>query len=186
MKKIHYVLGVCAIIIVIGIFFLLNKPDDTMGAQILPRTFTDLIGTRTASTTVAVGWYGNYAASTTYPINLLKASEATLVFDTVSASTSAGAYFSILGSNDPGCETATTTTIYNLLTKAQVRWFDAGQFLDEATVISSFVNSTTTIGWANPQKIQRALHFTKLNIECLAVEVNASSTEIYGQYRLKD
>lgn len=190
MKKIHYVLGACAIIVFIGIFLLLNKPDNTMGSQIYPQTFTDLIGTRVASTTTGVGFRitktGGFSGTTTYPFSLNKASETTLVFDVVKASSTAAISLSILGSNDPGCGTATTTTIYNLLTVGQIRWFDASPFIDNASVISSFSNATGTITWTNPQMIQRALHFTELNMECLAVEVNASSTEIYGQYKLKN
>ncbi len=191
MKKTHYVLGACAIMmsLVIGIFLLLNKPDNTMGSQIYPMTFTDLIGTRVASTTTGVDFRvtatGGYSATTTYPFALSGASEATLVFDITAASSTAGVRLAILGSNDPGCGTATTTTIYNLLTAAQVRWFDASPFLDNASVISSFTNATGTIAWENPVKLQRALHFSELNMECLSVEISASSTVLYSQYKLK-
>ena len=189
MKKIHYVLGACAIMafIVIGIYLLLNKPDNTMGAVILPRTFTDLIGTRIASSTTGVSWYGANVASTTYPFALLSASEATIFFDITAASSSASnVHLSIYGSVDPNCSTATTSTIYNLMTKAQIRWFDALPFIDNATVISSFDNATSTIVWSNPTFIQKALHFSDLNFECLMVEANASSTILYSGYKLKD
>lgn len=187
MKKIHYVLGICAIMaFVIGIFLLLNKSDNTMGAQIYPIRFTDLIGTRIASSTTGVAWYNYGTASTTYPIALFGASDALLVLQVTEASSSAALIgFSILGSNDPGCNTAVSSTVLNILTKSEVKWFDALPFLDNASVISS-LTGTSTILWLNPPKVQRALHFTNLNMECLALEVNASSTILYGQYKLKD
>ena len=182
-NKLLLVLIGLAIIGTIGFFF---KEKLTMGAMIYPATFTNLIGSRVASTTTGVAWYDYGAASTTYPFALLGSSEATIVFSATNASSSAYAGFSILGSNDPNCSTATTTTIFNLMTKAQVRWFDATPFLDNAALITSFSNTTTTLPWVNPSLNQRALHFTDLNMEFLAVEVNASSTVLYGQYKLKD
>lgn len=181
-KKTILVLIGLAIIGTIGFLY----KEKSMGAMIYPATFTNLIGTRTASTTAGVGWYGNLAASTTYPFALGGAEDATIVFDTTAASTSASTiHFSVLGSVDPNCSTATTSTSYNLMTKAQVRWFDAMPFIDNAAVISSFSNGTSTIVWDNPIQIQRAIHFTDLNFECLSVEMNASSTIVHASYKLK-
>ena len=192
MKKIHYVLGACTIMaVVIGIFLLLNKPDNTMGAQILPATFTDLIGTRVASTTTGVNWYGNFVASTTYPFSLLGASQASIVFDITAASSSGSAvsaiHFSILGSNDPNCSTATTSTIYNLMTKTQIRWFDASNYLYGSTAITSLSTATGTILWNGVRTgIAREISLVDLDIECLAIQMNASSTELHASYKLKD
>ncbi len=174
-------------LVILGTIGFLYREKSALSAIILPKPFTDLVGTRTASTTVPVGWYGNFVASTTYPFPLFGASDAIVVFDIGNASTSASAVsISVLGSNDPNCSTATTSTIYNLMTKAQIRWFDAGSYLDGATVVSSFSNGTTTVFWNNPSGNQRALKFTDLSMECLAMEVNASSTQVYAHYKLKD
>ena len=188
--KIYYVLGACAIMVamIVG-FLLLNKPDNTMAGMIYPATFHNLIGTRIASTTTAVGFY-RYGTST-YPFALFGATEASVVFDPITASTSAqggsAIYFSLLGSNDPGCDTATTTTIFNLLTLDKIRWFDAMSFdAMSYSVTTGFSNGTSTIAWINPSiGAQREIHLTGLNMNCLAVQVTASSTSLYVQHKLQ-
>ncbi len=194
MKKILYVLGACAIMLamIVG-FLLLNKPDNTMAGIIYPVPFTNLIGTRTASTTVTVGFYGDIATNgtSTYPIPLLNSSTASIVFDAVTASTSAqggsAIYFSILGSNDPECNTAlTSVTAGEHMTAGQIRWFDAMNHVVKATAITGFSNGTSTFAWANPIiGAQREVVLENLDMHCLAVRINASSTSLFAEYRLR-
>ena len=189
-KNIIGALGVIAVLILAGAMYL-NHVNKAIGGEIYPKPFANLIGTRTASTTVGVGWYGKYAASTTYPFSVSGVNSASLVFDAVSASTSAqggsGVHIAILGSNDPECATASTTSSLNAMLVTEIKWFDAGPYLANAAVTSALSSATTTIAWENPfTGAQRVLNFQNLNINCLGVQVNASSTSLQASYRLKD
>ena len=194
MKKIHYVLGVCAIAMLLFVgFLLLNKPDNTNAGVIYPVPFANLIGTRTASTTVAVGFYGtaNANGTSTYPVALLNSSNASIVFDPVTASTSAqggsAIYFQIIGSNDPECTTALTSiTAGDHMTLGQIRWFDASKHMVASTVLTALANATTTFEWLNPiVGMQREIVLEKLDMNCLAIRIAASSTSLFTEYRLR-
>lgn len=193
MKKIHYVLGVCAIALMLFVgFLLLNKPDDTIAGAIYPIPFTNLIGSRTASTTVTVGFYGtaNTNGTSTYSIPLLNSSNASIVFDPVTASSTTGGaaiYFQLLGSNDPECITAQTTiTSGEHMTLGQIRWFDVSNHMKASTVLTGITNATTTFSWLNPIiGMQREIVLDNLDMNCLAIRVAASSTSLFAHYRLK-
>lgn len=192
MKKIPYIF--CGLIAIIFIAIVILFNNNSSAGVIYPVPFTNLVGTRTASTTVAVGFYGSIGTNgtTTYPIPLLNSSEASIVFDPVTASTSAqggsAIYFTLIGSNDPECNTAQTSiTAGEHMTVAQIRWFDAMSYVRNAAVITGFVNGTSTIAWTNPTiGAQREVHLEKLNMNCLAVQVAASSTSLFASYRTKN
>jgi hypothetical protein len=149
----------------------------------------NLIGTRIGSTTVPVAWYGNLAASTTYPLYVGgKTDEAVFSFNAVNASSTSRVHLSVLGSFDTGCETATTsTTALNQLLKSEIRWFDASNHIKGSSAVSSFTNGTSTLQWVNPTPGQtKELILTDLDMQCVAIEANASSTTLQARYQLKE
>jgi len=164
-----------------------SEPAELSVGTAINKVATELIGTRTASSTSPVGFYAANAASTTYPFFVGDSSTVSVALNAINASSSAAnVQLSIFGSNDYGCNTATTSTIYNLLTKGEVKWFDAGQYLAGASAPTSLSAATTTLIWTNPVAgTGKVLNFDNLNVECLAIQVCASSTELFAEFRTK-
>lgn len=149
---------------------------------------SDVVGTRTASTTVSVGFYGANTASTTYS-EYIGYDTDLAIYDIYfeAASSSANAIFSILASPDPFCATASTTGgTMNPYLVNDVQWFDAGDHLSNKVHSTSLAIGTSTISIINPVAgTGRRIILDNLASQCLALQVNASSTKIQAQLTLK-
>ena len=153
----------------------------------------NLIGTRTGSSTVPVDFRvtatGGQSATTTYPKWIGNADTAVITLGVFAASSTANVKFNILGSNDSGCDTSTTTpgVNVNILKASEVQWFDASSHLSGSAVITSIVDATSTIAWTNPTAgYLRELILTDLSMNCLALQVSASSTRLWSQIKLRE
>lgn len=164
-----------------------NEKEISYGASI-GNAPLDVVGTRTGSSTTAVGFYAANAASTTYPIYIGRDMDSA-IYDIYfnAASSSSNAYFSILSSPDDFCGTATTSADFgNPYITTDVQWFDAGDSLTNKVHSTSLSTGTSTIGAVNPVAgTSRRLVLENLNSQCLALEVSASSTEIQVQLSTK-
>lgn len=147
----------------------------------------DVIGTKNGTTTTFVGFYGAHTATSTYISKIGAASTATYGLQVGNASSSADVQLSIFASNDDSCDTATTTTIYDVVTMSQINWFDAKPFLFNDNTAQTLTNGTSTLTWntSNGGKTGRTLLLTNLAAQCLRLDVNASSTELRAELRLK-
>lgn len=153
---------------------------------------TDLVGTKTGTSTVYVGFYGNLTATSSY-VKRISSN-----YDTLSISLSGNAsstpieapgkfHFSIYGSNDDYCDTASSTTIYNTVTTNQINWYDIGGHVANLAGSQS-LTGTSTIIWtmAGEQSRQgKELTFENINYDCIKLDANGSSTELFAQIRLK-
>ncbi len=171
-------------------FYYTIRSEQTLAGGTYKSIAVDLIGTRTGSSTSAVGFYLPTAASSTYPFYVGGKDSGILTFRIEGASTSANVAISVWGSNDFGCALATSTTIYDFLTTTQVQWFDAIQHFATSTPLSNIGFgsnvATTTFFWTDPAVGQyREILLDDLSMECLAVQIHGSSTEVFSQYRLK-
>ncbi|MCH7534678.1 MAG: hypothetical protein IH948_02850 [Bacteroidetes bacterium] len=156
------------------------------GRAVLSNEAFDLVGTRTGTTVVPFVWGGNFVASTVFPILLdSRAEVATFTINADTASSAAGAYFSVFASNDRNCDTATTSSpILNQALASEINWFDASSHILNLAGSSSITNETTTIPWEPlTQGINKQISLWNLNSRCLALEVNASSTALWIQFK---
>lgn len=171
-----------------------------LGASIL-RTFganpiannagekTDIVGTNVGTTTTGVSFYAR-VASTTYPVKLgADKKNVTLFLKSLATSTSEGSVsFSILGSNDRECYTASTSagTLNSVLT-SDINWYDIGDKVVNATGLTSLNSATTTFTWmTNGTAKGKTLTLDNVNAKCLALEVAASSTVLHVEVMTRD
>lgn len=200
MKK-AIIITILAFLLVVGGAFVVNKlffvnpngeevyVDENKRLGGLAGIVRDVVGTRVATTTTAVGFYGANAASTTYP-TFIGFDVDEVIYDIyfANASTSSGsqgsnAYFSILTSQDNECDTATTSYDYgNPYLKQEIQWSDASDHLKNKVHSTSLSNATSTIGITNPQaRTSKKIILEDLISNCVALEVSASSTELQVQ-----
>ena len=107
------------------------------------------------------------------------------------ASTSAqgpSAFFSVLGSNDAYCDTASTTTgTLNPVLVKDINWFDVGDHLKGKVHATALPTSTTTIPWTSPSvQSGREIILTDVGYDCLALQVSASGTVLWVQAITKE
>lgn len=144
----------------------------------------NVAGSRSATTTTGVAFEQYDIGTSSYPWHINGASEATYTFYWTAASTSAeGAgeiHYHVLGSNNIGCHSATTSTSSKIPLKIEVPWYDAGPFLknqDQSTTLSaattSFIGSAGTIG------VGRSVTFENLPFQCLKLEISGTSSALY-------
>src|SRR3990167_10834547 len=156
----------------------------------LDATAQDLIGTRTGTSTAGVSFYGamtvpstTYRAFITGPVDNAVISLKT----TEASSTSASIRMSLLASNDTGCNTASTTSnTLNVVLQKDINWYDASSYIANLAGGTSLSAGTSTITWAPTGPNQgRQIVLNNLVSQCLALEVSASSTSLYGQIKTK-
>jgi len=179
MKKIT-IYGLCVVLAIGAVFYIDSIRDKgEVGAVVKNQGVRfDIVGTQTGTSTVGVGFYGNHTASTTYPMRIGNISDTLfLTLQANAASTSAAAVsMVILGSNDSYCDTSTTTTVFDVVTTGQVNWYDIGSNIKDLAGSTS-LSGTTTINWTGLAAGDRkSLTLTDLDVACIALEVNASST----------
>lgn len=200
MKTTLVIIGVIAVIALVGVAIGYNlKSDNNLGYvttgstddSIFAINAGDLVGTKTGTSTVGVGFSitstGGQSATSTYIKELGSAYDSAIItLKALKASTTANLHLSILGSNDDYCTTATTTTSFNSVTTNQINWFDLGDHLRNKVHSTSIAIGTSTMVWDNPAtSTGRQLILDGLNTECLALQVSGSSTELWAQLRLK-
>lgn len=153
---------------------------------------SDVIGTKTATTTVGVA-FGNpttgslTAATSTYVTKIGAADWATYTFKAVDASSTARVILTFEGSNDDYCDT-TATSGGNLPLVSEISWYDIGDQLNETVHSLSWdsASSTKTINWTNPVVGQgKSAHLHTLDFQCLRLGIKAASTTIHAQISTK-
>uniref|UniRef100_A0A6H1ZI57 Uncharacterized protein n=1 Tax=viral metagenome TaxID=1070528 RepID=A0A6H1ZI57_9ZZZZ len=192
MKKLFISFGAVAIILA-GVFYFCHEspPEqvlgDVPGGKVATTTGQriSVVGSRSSgygTTTTGVGFY-TYTTNgtTTYPFRIGNSSDSvTFYLKTTDASTTAGVYFSLLASNDPMCQTATTSTTENLPTVEEIDWFDVGLLAANYASTVTIPAATTTFEWLPTKSDQnRTITLTNLNADCLAFEVNGTSTVFF-------
>ena len=154
---------------------------------------SDVIGTKVATTTTGVDFSvtgtGGQSSTSTY-VNKIGRGINTAIYtiQATKSSSTANALFSVEGSNDAFCDTATSTTIFDVVTIDQINWFSAGDHLVNKVHATSFDNSSSTasILWDNPMPgAGNELILANLNYQCLRLSVSGSSTVLWAQLSTK-
>lgn len=198
MKKILSTIGIIGVIAVAVYTTYLatgGTGGELLGGQLSDTSGTfvyyagDLIGTKTGTSTSPVGFYGdNTVASSTYTTKIgNRYKDLTFYNQAVNASSSAMVYFSVLGSNDMDCDTATTSTsLANTIVTGDINWFDIGQNVKNLAG-SQTLAGTSTIAWdtSGADGTGNTFTLTDVNTECVRLEVSASSTELWTQLKLR-
>ncbi|MBU1145664.1 MAG: hypothetical protein KJ971_07445 [Firmicutes bacterium] len=162
---------------------------ESLGAVVPMNVPIDILGTRAATTTTYANFTGNLAAGATTTTKKRIGNYVDMVtFDIFAANASSSpgvgmtAYFSVLGSNDTGCETATTSTIYNVPITSEIRWFDIGRNTVNLANSLTLDTSTTTFPWTGILVGDSTQIVLKdVVAECIAFQANASSTSLNVQ-----
>ncbi len=157
----------------------------------------DLIGTKVGTTTTGVTWYRWSNGTTTYPFNINSdVDEVSLTFKALVATSTPAVSLTFLASNDESCATSSTYTAYGTSTP-DIHWFDIGSHLKGTTFTQanpiSVTQATTTFSWVptlslgtfNSYSSGKEFTLTELNYRCIAVQVNATSTTLWAQYKTK-
>ena len=182
-------------VIAIGVGVFINNKDN-ISEQIfsgVSNAAIDLIGTKTGTSTAGVGFRitgsGGQSATTTYPYFIgSDIDTAIYTLSVKNASSSANLTFSLLGSNDASCNTATTSPDYgNPILKQDINWFDIVDNLKGKVHSTSLAVATSTIVWdtSNSAGKGRELILTDLRYQCVALQVSGSSTAVWAQLATK-
>jgi hypothetical protein len=189
MNKLKWFL-IGGVLALVGAYFYFSP--QTLGASPEFLTYAkDIVGTKTGTSTVGVAFSTNalsagQSATTTYPLKVEGASEASFTIKALNASSTSNLQISILASNDDYCTTATSSTIYDVVTTGQINWFDAGTYLLDGAAEQSLSNGTTTKVWTNPNAgTGETLKLVNLNVQCLALQVSGSSTVVWIQAKTR-
>lgn len=196
MKHLFITLGIVAVIVG-GVFWFYSTPEPTQsvlgtGNQGKVATSTGnrltIVGARTGNhgtTTTGVNLFHYTDGTTTYPFRIgSHVDSTTFFFKSIGASTTAqgagAVYFSLLASNDYGCETATTTGYFDLPLIDEIDWYDVGlNTLNYANTVTLPLATTTFNYAANDADINRTVTLTNLNANCLALEIKGTSTVLF-------
>ena len=185
--------AVGALLVVSGWLMSFITPDNAYGVSAnTAGEPTALIGSRTGTTTTGVSFYTR-TSSTTYPVLLgADKKDVTLYIESLATTSTSGnpsghATFSILASNDTGCDSATTSPDFgNPILKSDITWFDAASNVKGATGLTALATATTTFGFPTNGSVKgRTLTLEGLTAKCLSLEVAASSSVIYGELMTK-
>ena len=181
-------------VVVIAIYVGYNlKAERSYGmvASDFAKLSSDVVGTRTVTSTVGVGFSltsGGQSATSSYISKIGgNINNAVYTIYATAASSTSNARFDIQGSNDNYCDT-TATSGGNLPLVSEISWFSAGDHLKGKVHSTGFSNasSTASFAWTNPMENSgQELILTDLNYECLKLNVSGSSTVIYAGIRTK-
>lgn len=165
-----------------------NQEQNNVGAVVFTDTATDVIGTKTGTSTVGVDFSvtatGGQSATSTYRTKINHSWDTAIYsFKAVEASSTANMHFSFLGSNDTDCDSASTTTsISDIVLTGDVNWFDVGSHVRDITYSASLGTGTTTLIWDNPVVYSgKTVILNDLSYKCLRLDVSGSSTQAYVQ-----
>lgn len=154
----------------------------------------NVIGTRTNTSTVTAYFGVNSTAgrsdTSTYPTLIGKDADSVVYYigieqasTTAKSPSAADLAFSILSSPDKFCAATSSSykTAMNNYVTGDVKWFDASDHIRGATQETTYTG-TGTIIWTNPRPSQfREIILDDLNAQCVALQVNGSSTEMWVQ-----
>lgn len=148
---------------------------------------TDVIGTKTATTTVGVAFgkasTGGISATSTYVTKIVPADKAVYTIQNLIASSTSRINIEIQGSQDDFCDT-TATSGGNLPLVSEINWFSAGDHLRGKIQTTSFVNASSTnfISWLNPLNgAGQEIILENLDYECLRLNIAAASSTVWAQ-----
>jgi len=179
-KKTKLIFLFAAIIFLAGSFFFAYRPAEKAFSGSANGAY-DIIGTKSGTTTTGLGFYELPATNGTTSIPLVVRPETDLVSFTIqvdNASTSAAFSWRILASNDTGCETSTTTTVFaDTITMDQINWFDVNESAQSLYPSEGMLTATNATG--------TTVMLDDLNYACLLFEANGSSTSAWVQSRFK-
>ena len=182
-------IGFIGYYVISGVKSEIKPADEQFGG--VPGVLRDIVGTRTGTTTVPAVFYAvgeTTEATTTARLELMQNTDSVLFnIQVVSASTTAqgGSYFGwrILGSNDDGCDTASTSTIFDVTTVDQIDWFDIGHAFDPVTYDN---HQLIDPEFGTDQYATGTSFILTNNIwKCIRVDACGSSTEIWMGMREK-
>jgi len=188
-KTILISVGAVLLIIAGVIGYQLNQSDSLGLASTSFKNYaSDIVGTKTGTTTTGVLWP---TATTTqeYVVKtggLIKQATFTLKPTVAPAAYSKDVLLNFYGSNDDFCNTATSSTIYDIVTTGQINWFDIGTNLNEFAGSQTIASATSTITATFDADYRgKVINLTNLNYECLKVGVTASGTTLWLQGKYK-
>ena len=184
-KSVFYVLAFVLLLAagLIAFYAGFNRPKEIQAGFSEPAR--DIIGTKVGTSTTGVAFYTDSWASSTKAI-LIGGNVDSALFSiktTAASSTPSGRVsWHIYGSNDLGCDTATSSTIYNVITTSQINWYDLA--------FSSLFNGTSTITNMSYYPIGNyatgtSVMLVNLNWQCLKFDVSGSSTVVSVQMKTK-
>lgn len=177
-------------IIVVGVLWYKHEPvqEPLKGVVVAMGEPIDIIGTH-ISTTTTYEYFNAYTQGSTTAIKRIDSYVDTVTFtlDAVASTTVNGTaglvYFSILGSNDRDCDTATTTTsLTNTVITTDIRWFDLGTNLLNLAGSATLPTATSTwvlSGYGTGARTQIVL--TDVNTKCIAFQANSTTTDLQVQ-----
>jgi hypothetical protein len=178
--------------VLIGVLLGSNYISKSFGANPVANDggFTvNLIGSQVGTTTTAVAFYGTtgVTATSTYPIRIRPGTDKLTLklLATEASSTGATINLSLLSSDDFDCNTATTSTIYDVATMNQIKWYDAASHIRELAGSTSINTGTTTISFTPLAGTGKEINLVDLNSECLALQISGSSTAVMVQFKTK-
>ena len=178
-----------ASILIAGASFLLGQaiPQQKAGATSLVNQVVDLIGTHSGTTTSPVSFYAPANASTTYPYAITGDVDTAIISISSFATTGPSRVsMYLLGSNDASCNTASTTysSVQNNAVMTDIHWFDISNHM-EGLAPTAALAGTTTLTWQPTKGQGKDIELTNLAVQCVAVEIQASSTILQAQLRTK-
>lgn len=177
--------GGMIIIILLGVlvFMSFSKVDPSVGTAIISAP-SDLVGTKTGTSTVGIGFYASTTRSYVKRIGANTDNLALTLMAIKASSTSVN--LNILASNDKDCDTATTSAdVGNPVLMRDVNWFDAGSHILNLAGASAITTATSTIGWYPSAGQAKEVILTNLNAECLKFNFTASGIELWSQIKKK-
>ena len=177
------------VIICVGVFIKSDVKQEQQSFGGAAYGSIDVVGTRVGTSTTPVAFTNNSATSTyiSYLGNEVDNLTYTIRNTATAAGGGANAYFTLLGSNDAYCNTATTSPDYgNPVLMKDINWFDLGDQLKGKVHSTSLGSGTSTIAWTSPLVgTGREIILEDLNTKCIALQVNASGTSLWIQQTAK-
>ena len=195
MKKTYLIIGGVIIGLAIIGWVLIQKTNNFnlgLADSSFKKYATDVIGTKSATTTAGVGFSitstGGQSATSTYVTRIGgNKNQAIYTNNIKSASTTANLLFAFEASNDDYCDTATSSPdVGDPVITGDINWFDIANNFTNKTHATSFDNASTTLAWTNPKAgAKETIVLDNLNYECLRLSVSGSSTVLHTQIRTK-
>jgi hypothetical protein len=168
-----------------------QKPQEQEFGLVFQGYAGDVIGTKVGTTTTAVGFgadgSGTQSATSSY-ITLISGSKDMAIYtlNAKEASSTANLDFAVWGSNDYGCDSATSTTILDIVESGDVNWFDIGVHALNLAGTQGIQAATSTWHWdITANNTNRVLVLKDLNYECLRLDVSGASTTLWAEIKLK-
>jgi hypothetical protein len=197
MKKI--LIGLAVVAIGVGLYYYFSQPqgqpqENTGITAPNSGEAITIIGTKSGTSTVgatlttAYTGGNKWGGTTTYPIFIgTNINNAVFTFKATMASSS-GSFvtFNVLGSNDFGCDAS--SSVYSApypIVKNDINWFDAGYNVLNLAGSASLSATNTTYVWSPTGPANTQITLTNLNAKCLLLKLNATTTALWAQVKVK-